>query len=275
MLGARPRAAPGGAAPARRAPPPATRAPGRLPARRGAAAPPPPRVASNQISAPRLGAPDPSNGAAAAGAAASGCPFSALKAQLTGAAAAPAGPHSAGDAMPAPGPPPFSLQSLSDVGTIFFEGLHVAMLKFSEKYGPVCRCGEGFWGRVAGLLGGCARKRLQGARAPAARPPALPPPWAWGPPPRRPPPPPQKRFANPASLNGATSWLFLNSPDNVQHVCATNVKNYNMRYLPVGGFGGSGGRFWAQKGRRGAYSQEGVLKTILGICKSAWAKASP
>lgn len=41
------------------------------------------------------------------------------------------------------------------------------------------------------------------------------------------------RFANPASLNDATSWVFLNSPDNVQHVCATNVKNYNMRYLPV------------------------------------------
>lgn len=42
------------------------------------------------------------------------------------------------------------------------------------------------------------------------------------------------RFANPASLNGATSWVFLNSPDNIQHVCANNVKNYNRRYLPVG-----------------------------------------
>jgi len=41
------------------------------------------------------------------------------------------------------------------------------------------------------------------------------------------------RFANPASLNDATSWVFLNSPENVQHVCAANVKNYNMRYLPV------------------------------------------
>lgn len=41
------------------------------------------------------------------------------------------------------------------------------------------------------------------------------------------------RFANPASLNAATSWVFLNSPENIQHVCATNVKNYNMRYLPV------------------------------------------
>jgi hypothetical protein len=27
--------------------------------------------------------------------------------------------------------------------------------------------------------------------------------------------------------------VFINSPENVQHVCATNVKNYNMRYLPV------------------------------------------
>ncbi len=40
------------------------------------------------------------------------------------------------------------------------------------------------------------------------------------------------RFANPASLNGATSWVFLNSPDNIQHVCATNVRNYGRRYLP-------------------------------------------
>lgn len=41
------------------------------------------------------------------------------------------------------------------------------------------------------------------------------------------------RFANPASLNGATSWVFLNSPENIQHVCANNVKNYTRRYLPV------------------------------------------
>lgn len=49
------------------------------------------------------------------------------------------------------------------------------------------------------------------------------------------PPPPctsLPRFANPASLNGATSWVFLNSPENVQHVCATNVRNYGRRYLP-------------------------------------------
>ncbi|KAF6262648.1 cytochrome P450 [Scenedesmus sp. NREL 46B-D3] len=104
---------------------------------------------------------------------ASGCPFTALKSQLTRPSAKP-------DQKQAdvPGPAPFSFESLGDVGTIFFEGLHVAMLKFSQKYGPVCR------------------------------------------------------FANPASLNAATSWVFLNSPENIQHVCATNVKNYNMRYLP-------------------------------------------
>ncbi|WIA42697.1 hypothetical protein OEZ86_008649 [Tetradesmus obliquus] len=102
---------------------------------------------------------------------ASGCPFTALKSQLTR-------PKPDQVQVDVPGPAPFSLESLGDVGTIFFEGLHVAMLKFSAKYGPVCR------------------------------------------------------FANPASLNGATSWVFLNSPQNIQHVCAANVKNYTMRYLP-------------------------------------------
>lgn len=42
-------------------------------------------------------------------------------------------------AVAVPGPAPFSLESLADVGTIFIDGLHVAMLKFSAKYGPVCR----------------------------------------------------------------------------------------------------------------------------------------
>ncbi|KAG2490073.1 hypothetical protein HYH03_011538 [Edaphochlamys debaryana] len=79
---------------------------------------------------------------------------------------------------PIPGPPSFSLAALRDVSIIFSEGLHVAMLKFSERYGPICR------------------------------------------------------FANPASLNGATSWVFLNSPDNIRHVCAANVRNYQRRYLP-------------------------------------------
>jgi hypothetical protein len=43
-------------------------------------------------------------------------------------------------AVDVPGPS-HVLQSMSDVGTIFFEGLHVAMLKFSQLYGPVCRSG--------------------------------------------------------------------------------------------------------------------------------------
>ncbi|GLI63266.1 hypothetical protein VaNZ11_006170 [Volvox africanus] len=92
-----------------------------------------------------------------------------LTTAMTGFAAAPS---------ELPGPPPLSLDALKDVSIIFFEGLHVAMLRFSEKYGPVCR------------------------------------------------------FANPASLNGATSWVFLNSPANIQHVCATNGRNYGRRYLP-------------------------------------------
>eukprot|EP00884_Botryococcus_braunii_P015417 jgi/Botrbrau1/2559/Bobra.0079s0045.1 len=40
------------------------------------------------------------------------------------------------------------------------------------------------------------------------------------------------RFANPADLNGASGWLFLNDPGDVQWVCATNTKNYSRRYLP-------------------------------------------
>lgn len=69
-------------------------------------------------------------------AAASGCPFSAFKQQLL--------PQTnrqqqAASDIPVPGPAPFSLESLGDVSTIFFEGLHVAMLQFSQKYGPICR----------------------------------------------------------------------------------------------------------------------------------------
>jgi hypothetical protein len=74
----------------------------------------------------------------AADAAAAGCPFTALRNQLgVGANSRPEVDAAAADV---PGPAPFSFESLVDVGTIFFEGLHVAMLKFSEKYGPVCRC---------------------------------------------------------------------------------------------------------------------------------------
>lgn len=68
-------------------------------------------------------------------AAASGCPFSALKQQLL----PQANRQHAASGIPVPGPAPFSLESLGDVSTIFFEGLHVAMLQFSQKYGPICR----------------------------------------------------------------------------------------------------------------------------------------
>ncbi|EFJ41317.1 cytochrome P450 [Volvox carteri f. nagariensis] len=110
------------------------------------------------------------------------CPFSQLASKISAATGAvPAtsvrAAHPA-ELQPIPGPAPLSLEALKDVSIIFLEGLHVAMLRFSDKYGPICR------------------------------------------------------FANPASLNGATSWVFLNSPENIQHVCATNVRNYSRRYLP-------------------------------------------
>lgn len=41
------------------------------------------------------------------------------------------------------------------------------------------------------------------------------------------------QFANPTDLNGASNWVFINSPENVQHVCLDNVRNYTRRYLPV------------------------------------------
>lgn len=37
------------------------------------------------------------------------------------------------------------------------------------------------------------------------------------------------RFANPAALSGASGWLFLNSPGDIEHVCGTNAKNYSER----------------------------------------------
>jgi len=40
------------------------------------------------------------------------------------------------------------------------------------------------------------------------------------------------RFANPANLNAAAGWLFVNGPEDVQYLCSTNVRNYQRRYLP-------------------------------------------
>lgn len=125
---------------------------------------------------------DPSNAAAtvqaqaaasSAASAAPACPYHALTGALSSigvnlapnsAASRPAASHE----VPFPGPAPFSLDSMADVFKIFTSGLHVAMLDFSAKYGPVCR------------------------------------------------------FANPAALNGATSWVFLNGPDNVAHIAGPN-----------------------------------------------------
>lgn len=45
---------------------------------------------------------------------------------------------------------------------------------------------------------------------------------------------PSHRFANPVALNGAAGWVFINGPDDIQHVCALNTRNYAERYLPVG-----------------------------------------
>lgn len=46
------------------------------------------------------------------------------------------------------------------------------------------------------------------------------------------------RFANPAALGGAAGWVFLNSPDDIQHVCSANTKNYTERCEGGGGRGG-------------------------------------
>ena len=40
---------------------------------------------------------------------------------------------------------------------------------------------------------------------------------------------PVSRFANPAALNAAAGWVFVNSPDDVQHICSTNTRNYSER----------------------------------------------
>lgn len=188
----------------------------------------------------------------AAAAASSSCPFTALKSQLS--VTTWAQPKQ--EAASVPGPAPFSLESLGDVCTIFFDGLHVAMLSFSQKYGPVCRCVSAGAPPHSALPlqpeSGCllaARARAHASVHAQLRPAvqsrdskrasresttrardnraalhcAAPCNLLSA----------TNRFANPASLNGATSWVFINSPENVQHVCTTNVKNFTMRYLPV------------------------------------------
>jgi hypothetical protein len=72
------------------------------------------------------------------------CPFSALKATVSGVlqpatSSSPSFFDVRSATTPIPGPPPFSWQALQDVSIIFTQGLHVAMLRFSEKYGSTCR----------------------------------------------------------------------------------------------------------------------------------------
>ncbi|PRW33565.1 cytochrome P450 [Chlorella sorokiniana] len=96
-----------------------------------------------------------------------------------------------------PGPDPFSLQSLQDVGCIFTDGLHEAMLRFSQRYGPVSR------------FSNPAKPKCRPSGADAA-----------------------VLNLPPLQLNGASGWLFVNHPDDIAHVCAANTRNYSERYLP-------------------------------------------
>lgn len=43
---------------------------------------------------------------------------------------------------------------------------------------------------------------------------------------------PVSRYANPAALGGAAGWLFLNSPQDIQYVNATNTRNFAERCEP-------------------------------------------
>lgn len=105
-----------------------------------------PRVASNSAEAVSSFTQTVTGDATAAAA----CPFTALKNQLTAASRVvqqKQQQRSSAD-VAVPGPAPFSLESLSDVATIFFQGLHVAMLAFNQKYGPVCRYINPHWARA-------------------------------------------------------------------------------------------------------------------------------
>ena len=37
------------------------------------------------------------------------------------------------------------------------------------------------------------------------------------------------RFANPAALGGAAGWVFVTSPDDIEHVCGAAARNYQER----------------------------------------------
>lgn len=127
-----------------------------------------------------------------------------------------------------PGPPAFSLQSLIDVSGILVNGIHRAMLDFSIKYGPVSRCAPLAPSSVCAHVGKSAQGlasrdhlhhllRFTPTSAALAYVTGSLLPY---------------RFANPTALNAASGWLFVNDPENVQYLCATNVRNYGRRYLP-------------------------------------------
>lgn len=67
------------------------------------------------------------------------CPFSQLKELAKGPQPRTLGDGAQSEGVPIPGPSPLSLNSLLDVGSIFYEGLHAAQLRFSRNYGPICR----------------------------------------------------------------------------------------------------------------------------------------
>ena len=69
--------------------------------------------------------------------AAASCPYTAVKETLQ--RLSPLAGQLEGGAIVNPGPSAFSLDSLADIGVIFTDGIHEAMLRFSEKYGPVSR----------------------------------------------------------------------------------------------------------------------------------------
>ena len=69
--------------------------------------------------------------------AAASCPYTAVKQTLQ--RLAPLAGQLESGAIVTPGPSAFSLDSLADVGVIFTDGIHEAMLHFSQKYGPASR----------------------------------------------------------------------------------------------------------------------------------------
>ena len=111
---------------------------------------------------------------------------------------------------PIPGPLANSLESLIDVSSIVFDGIHEATLKYAVSWSVD-------W-RIKRLkIHGAAERNLRGlVSLPSSRKQIK-----YG---------DICRFENPINLNGASGWTFINSPELVQHVA--NSPNYSERYLP-------------------------------------------